>query len=362
MPMMNRMVAILIVAIFGLSACDQAPAPKPGSGKVGNKAHLVEVAQATRQSLHHEVVRTGTLAARRSVRIFNQEEGRIDSLTVREGDVVKADQVIVEMDRHLLTAELEKVLATIKQAERDVARTQELWRKKVATKERLDIAETALRVAEAEERLIRTRLGYLEIRAPFDGVVTERKVEPGDVAQRYSHLLTLADPQSLYTKVSVSELMLPGLKTGAPVEVRVDALGEGRWPAQIARIHPVIDPRTRQGVVEVNLTPVPQGALAGQLCRVSLRTPEIERLVMPFAAMRHDREGSYVFAIVDGKADIRRVRTGLRMDDRVEVLEGLENGDKVVVRGFLDLMPGKIVKIVPPKGRMVKDETDGQAR
>lgn len=362
MPFNFRVVALCISMALGLSACDQSPAPKAGGGKGGEKVHLVEVADAIKQPLHHEVVRTGTLAARKSVRIFNQEEGRIDKLTVREGDRVEAGQVIVEMDRRVLNAELEKILATIKQAERDVARTRELWQRKVATKERLDNAETTLRVAEAEERLIRTRLDYLEIRAPFDGIVTERLVEPGDVAQRYSHLLTLTDPQSLYTKVSVSELMLPGLRKGAPVEVRIDALGDTSWPAQIARIHPAIDPRTRQGIVEVDLTPVPDGALAGQLCRVTLRTPKIERLVMPFAAMRHDREGSYVFAVVDGKAAIRRVRTGLRMDDRVEVLEGLADGDKVVVRGFLDLTPGKAVKIVTPKGQMSKAGSDGEKR
>ncbi len=332
--------------LLGPAACDQGAREKSGDGrKAGQKVHLVEVVTVRSEPLRHETVRTGTLTARRSVRVFNQEEGRVDSLPVYEGETVRAGQVLVRMDRRLLEAEMEKAAAVRAQAEADLARVRTLVKKRVTTQEKLDRAETALKVARAEESLFRTRLEYGEIKAPFDGVVTERLVEPGDVAPRHTHLLTVIDPNTLYTKVAVSELMLPRLQVGDAVDVRIDALGDGVWLGRIARIHPTIDPRTRQGTVEVELAPVPPGARAGQLCRATLRTAESRRKVLPFAALRHDREGEYVFVVADGKAQLRRVRSGLRLGDRVEALEGLQDGETVVVRGFLDLSAGKAVTV-----------------
>ncbi len=362
-----RKFRLLTIATIGLcffiTGCDDPTKTGARGGKKNKPTHLVEVTIVGAKPLRHETVRTGSLAARRSVRLFNQEEGRIDQLTVFEGASVTKGQILVRLDRLLLLAQLEKATASRKLAEADLVRMKKLAKKRIATQERYDQAETQHSVAVAEETLVRTRLAYSEIRAPFDGIVTERRVEPGDVAPRHTHLLTVIDPTSLYTKVSVSELMVPRLKKGDTVDVRIDALGDRVWTGHIRRIHPTIDPRTRLGVVEVALAPVPPGAKSGQLCRVTLRTPEIQRKVVPFAALRRDDKGEYVYVVIGGKTQLRRVRTGLRMDDKVEALDGLQEGDKVVVRGFLDISPGKKVTITgkhgapqkknpkPPKGK-----------
>jgi RND family efflux transporter MFP subunit len=341
---------LLAVLVLGtLAACGDAAPPEapPNSGmKKSPGGHLVEVAEVATRPLAHETVRTGTLTPRTVVRLFNQEEGRVDAVAAREGDRVTAGRVLVRLDARLLAAELAKATAIRRESETNLARAQELSRRKVTTQERLDKAASDLAVAKAEETLIRTRLDYAEIRAPFDGVVTERLIEPGDVAPRHTHLMTVVDPASLYTSVSVSELLVARLKEGDAAEVSIDALGPKRWPARIKRIHPTVNPRTRQGTVEVDLNPVPPGAAAGQLCRVTLRTPESPRRLMPFAAVRHDREGSFVYVVEDAKAAVKRVRLGLRLGDQVEVLDGLADGDRVIVRGFLDLSAGKAVSIV----------------
>ncbi|MCW9034052.1 MAG: efflux RND transporter periplasmic adaptor subunit [Alphaproteobacteria bacterium] len=347
--MLSKNWFLFVALVFVLNPIAEAVAQQPSSKK-GKKAHLVEVVTVEKKLLSFEAVRTGTLLARRSVRVFNQEEGRIDKLPVREGDRVKTGQVIVELDRKLLSVELSKAKATRQEAVGNLARVKELSRRKVATPERLDKAQLAVSVAKAEEDLINTRLGYTKIRAPFDGVVIERLAEPGDIAPKNTHLLTINDPTSLYTRVSVSELMLPRLSKGNPIEVRIDALDNQLSMGSISRIHPVVDPRTRQGIVEVEFKQIPLGAVAGQLCRVKLKTPEVRRLVVPFASLRRDQEGVYVFALQEGKAVIKRVLTGLRLNQQVEVLDGLIVGDKVVVRGFLGLNPGKKVEIVQKQG------------
>ena len=359
MPQASRMTALFIVPLLFFAVNSVALGQQHG-GKSGKPApvHLVEVVTAENKPIGFETVRTGSLKARRTVAIFNQEEGRIDTITVREGDRVKKGQIIVTLDHKLRSAELAKAVAVRHQADGDLKRTRELIKRKVATQERLDKAETALAIAKAEESLIRTRLAYAEIAAPFDGVVTERKTEPGDIAPRNSHLLTIIDPDSLMTVVSISELVIPRLRVGDSADVKIDALGGNNWAARIGRIHPTIDPRTRQGTVEVELAPVPEGAVAGQLCRVMLRAPKIRKLVVPFASLRRDREGEYTFVVVEGIAILKRVRSGLRLGNQVEILEGLSAGDAIVVRGFLDLREGKKVKIAGQGGKD-KDHEQG---
>ena len=99
--------------------------------------------------------------------------------------------------------------------------------------------------------------------------------------------------------------------------------------------------------MELTLEPIPDGARAGQFVRATLDTAAVERLLVPFPALRRDRAGEFVWLVDgDGKASRRAVRSGLRFADRVEVLEGLEPGERVITRGFLGLAEGKAVKVV----------------
>ena len=196
--------------------------------------------------------------------------------------------------------------------------------------------------------LLRTRIGYTEIRAPFAGVISERRAEPGDAVAAYTHLLTLFDPQSLVVDLSVSERLLADLDPEATVEVRIDALGDRPFRGRLGRVFPTIDPATGQGRVEVRLEPLPAGALPGQLCRVRLGSPPRERLAVPLAAVRRDRTGSHVYRVEDGKAVRTPVRTGALLGDAIEILDGLEPGTRIVTRGFLGLADGRAVREAGP--------------
>jgi membrane fusion protein (multidrug efflux system) len=106
-----------------------------------------------------------------------------------------------------------------------------------------------------------------------------------------------------------------------------------------------VDPVTRRGRIEVLLDPVPTGASAGQFCRVVLTTQETEGLVVPLAAVRRDQAGEYVFRLDDGARVTRvPVLSGLRLSELVEILDGLDAGEEVVVAGFLGLQDGMTVK------------------
>lgn len=344
-----KLFGLLGAALAVLAGCGAETNSKPAAS--APRLHLVELAKAEPGRLSYTADRAGSLRAVREVRIVNQEEGRLTEVRVREGDRVKAGQVVVRYDDRILRAELDKSAATLGQAELDHRRAQQLKEKGFVSDDAVSRAATALEIARAQVRLLRARVQHMTIAAPFDGVVAQRRVEPGNVTPQHTHLLTIIDPSQLVTDVNVSELVMPYLAVGDKAEVRIDALGEKLHPGKIVRIHPAIDPATRTGRVEVVLKPVPPGARAGQFCRVVLSTGAAEQLVVPLAALQRDVQGEFVYVFQEADGTVRRtgVATGLRLADRVEIRDGLERGEPVVVKGFLGLDAGMRVKPVEPR-------------
>ena len=347
-------VAIVFLGALGvLAGCSGDNGDAKAKAKRRAATHLVEVVPAAVENMRLSADREGTLRALREVKIFNQEEGRITRVVLHEGDRFRKGDILIRLDDALLKAEHDKAVATLKQEKLNVQRLATLYEKKLVSDETLTRAKTALAIAAAQERALKTRLGYMTLRAPFNGTVANVLIKDGDVAPKHTHLMTVVDPSSLVTDVQLSELMLPRLKRGDRAEVRIDALGDQVFVGEISRIYPAVDPQTRRGQIEVILDPVPDGARPGLFCRVSLLGEGAEQLVIPQAALRRDAKGEYVFVYVpDGKGEgvgkVRRadVRTGTRVADRIEVRDGLKNGESVVSKGFLGLSEGMTVRAV----------------
>ncbi|MBT3012079.1 MAG: efflux RND transporter periplasmic adaptor subunit [Candidatus Thiodiazotropha sp. (ex Lucina aurantia)] len=332
-----------------LAGCSQSSTESAHGkqAKVEDKTHLVAVEVVELRTLGPVHERNGTLKPRQTVRIFNQEEGRITKLPFFEGDSVAEGETIVTLDEELLNSELEKAVATAKQMRLNLKRQEELSKRLAVSQDELAQAQTDLSVAEAEKRVLQTRLGYTRISAPFTGVVSERLVEPGDVVPRHTHLMTIINPESLITRILVSDLLLPQLNSNDPVTVRIDGLGEKPFSGRIHRIYPELDETTRMGTIEVVLEPIPNGARSGQLCRVMLQTATRDRITVPFNALQRDTDGEFVYRLDERQQAMRApIKSGMRIADRIEIVEGLESGDRIVTKGFLELEPGMKVEPV----------------
>jgi len=327
-----------------LTACEQKPPEKKTKTK---KPHYVEVViiNPTRQAI--VLTRTGTLRARREVKIYNQEEGKVTSLPFHEGDKVRKGQIIAQLDDALLQAQLNRARVIREKNQQDLNRTQALHKDKLASEASLNEAESLLKIARADEKLLDIRVAYTQLAAPFNGLISERLLEPGSVAERFTHLLTVSDHSTLITEVHISALLMARLKINDPIKVNIDALGAQIHSGHILRIHPNIDPVTRRGIIEVEIKSVPNGAHPGQFCRVQIISAEAERLMIPFKTLRRTDEAEYVY-IVDDDNKVQQVNivSGLQIGEQVEVISGLQVNQKVVSKGFLDLKPGKQVQIV----------------
>ncbi len=312
----------------------------------GERPVRVETAPVEARVLGLTLERPGTLAYRRLLRVHNQEEGRIERLPWYEGDRVKKGELLVQMDTRLLHSELRKAEADLRLKEKRLARLAKLERQKAASVDEVSEARTELEVARAELELLRTRLEYTRVTAPFDGIVLERLAEPGDVVNRHTHLLTLADPASLVVRFRLDGSLLEEVDPDGTVEVRA---ATARHTARIRRIHPRVDPHSRLGVVEAAFDAPPRGLRAGDYVRVRLQTRPRRRLLVPFRALRADRAGEYLFVVEGDRARRRPVRSGRRIGDLVEILEGVEAGTPVITRGFLGLGNGTSITVSEPE-------------
>jgi len=329
----QTLLIFLLSALF-ITACGDSD-----SGKTKRKkpAHLVETIVAKYQDISSSRTLPGTLQAIREVQIINQAPGLLLKLPVYPADSVKTGDTLAQIDDTLIKAEVQKAQASLNQAKVDLRRLNDLAPRNLASESEVAQAQTRKDIAESELQLKQTEFKHTHIRAPFDGIISARLTEPGDVIPMHSHLLTLIDTSSLKAEIHLSELLLPLIKAGNQVEISIDALGKQTFAGKIQRIYPSIDKDTRRGTIEVILNPVPADALAGQLCRVTIITQAKSRLMIPYTSVRHDKEGAYVFILLNSQAQRVNITTGIQQDQQIEVLSGLNPEQEVISKGFFGL-------------------------
>lgn len=330
----------------------------PGGGQGGRSAGPVpvEVAAVRRGSVAREATVAGVLSPVRSVGVNAQLGGALLSVRVEEGDVVRAGQVLAEVDSRELRAQVRSAEASLELARSTAERSERLFKDRVVTAAEHERDQAALAAAQASFDALRTRLGYASVRAPTSGVITEKRVEAGDVVQTQTRLFTVADVSMLVVRVQVSELDIMGVSPGQSVDVTVDAFGATRFQGTIRRIFPAADSVTRMVPVEVGLGGATVRRLRpGYLARVTLRLGERPGVLLaPVSSVVGARDARAVFVVRGGKAERQLVRVGQGSGEVVEILEGLKEGDSVVVAGADNLRDGADVRVVPPIGAGVR--------
>ncbi len=345
------LLAILIVFMLILNACNEQTTKKKRAVRT---LPIVEVVQAEVQSLNQHFVVSGTLEAIRTIHFYNQAEGLLQKLPFHEGDLVKKGQLLAQLDNTIIKADYNKTQANLKQTRIDYQRLEKLATSNHTSKELLTRARTKVTLDQADYNLQKQRLSYTEIKAPWDGVISERLVEPGDVLSLHTHFSSLIDASSLIVKIPVSELSLNKININDPIRFSIDSLGKKQWSGNILRIYPHVNSQTRKGMIEVKLHPVPQGARPGQLSRIHLITKKEDVLVIPLSAIRYDQQGGYVFSITTTDKNVHKIArsniiTGNKYPELIEVLEGLKAGDSIVKKGLFGLSSGKKVRVLENK-------------
>jgi len=344
-------VALLIAAGFAwrhYSKPQPAPAAKPAAGPA--RALQVKVTVVRSDTVTDSLTAVGTLLANESVMIRPEIDGRIETIHFQEGQLVRKGDKLVSLDAAEVEAQLSSAIAAANLNRSRLKRSEELIEKKFISAQALDEARENLNQTNAREAEVRARLAKTLIRAPFEGVTGLRQVSPGAYAKAGQDIARLEGIGTLKLDFRVPEAYLRRIRTGQPLQVTVDAWPGEQFSGAIYAIEPAVDEASRTVLLRARLPNPGVRLKPGMFARVSLVLAQRENaLLVPEQAIVPRGDGSYVFRVVEGKAVLTKVETGLRRPGEVEITGGLEAGQTIVADGQLRLQDGAAVSLPAPK-------------
>lgn len=350
--MIRRSFAAACGMAWLLSACGQGPVPPPVPPA---RTLPVIVAQGGAPQTY---TAAGSVVSRHRVEVASRLSGYIRELHVDAGDHVRTGQLLARIDAPDVDGAIGQAQAATASADAarqdaqvDVERIEKLFAKGLVSenerrKARLhaDAALESFRQASAALGSAQAQRRYAEIRSPLDGVVVERVLRPGDLAVPGAPILRVEAGGDLTFETTVTEKQVATLRAGQAVTVQVDGLGKP-LRGLIANIVPSADPVTRSYPVRISL-PAASGLMPGMFGRAEIVLGTADTLLLPRDVLV-DRAGlTGVFVLDDqGAARFRWLRLGREWPDRVEVVAGLAEGERVVVPGAVVLREGE--RVVP---------------
>ena len=335
---MKRLVPLF--TLFAFAACGKHERAQTTAALLPSVAVRVHAAKSEPHTATEEVV--GTVRSKQRAVVEAKVSGRVLEYTATPGAMVKAGDLLARLDVQEIQAKVDQARAMLDQAKRDFDRQKQLIASNATTRQDYDAADARLKVATAGVNEAETMMSYAKVTAPFDGVVTRKLADVGDLAMPGKPLLEIEAPTSLRFEADLPEAILDRVKLGAKMPVRLAKVVEGT----VSEISPVADPVSRTFNVKLDLPPM-EGLRTGQFGRVSVPVAEVKLLLVPQSAVLKRGQMELVFVAKDGKAALRLVKTGKVLEGRIEVLSGLEEGEQVIVSDAAQLTDGQPVSIQP---------------
>ena len=303
---------------------------------------------------------TGYLVADRQSKITPKISGKVVKLNFDVGDKVKKGEVLAVLESTTMQAQLDEANASLSEAEREYNRQAALWKQGVTSRALLDSADAQLKAARARVDQIRINMNDMVVRAPFDGTIATKNTEVGEVISSVTlgqvsgtlpagAICTIVDLNTLEVVADVNEGSIGQLREGQPAEVTVDAFPNRKWRGVLRQIIPTAD--RAKAIVQVKVQIVnPDARLLPEMSATAsfLQAPRSEselreppRIWIPAGALADGR-----VAVVDADKRVRwhRVITGIVREGRVEIKDGVREGERVVTENPERLQDGELVR------------------
>ena len=332
----NTLFVILALALTGCS--------KPVAVVSSSPVLDVRVAVAIQTNRTSTEIILGTVRPKLSTTIESKVTGRITEVLVSPGQSVKQGDLLLTISASELQAQLNQATATRQQAANDLKRATELNQQQIMSQAEFDNAQSKFQVAEAAEVAAQTMWDYTKLKAPFDGVITKKLADVGDLATPGRILLQMENPQTLRIEADLPESLVNQVKLRDKLKVLVPGL-----PAMngtTTEISPVADDNSRTYLIKLDL-PVQIGIKSGQFGRLEVPTGQVQVLQIPVNAIIHRGQLEMVYTITDHRASLRLIKTGRTEEGSIEVNTGLNSGEQVITSEIEDLTDGQTVRILP---------------
>jgi len=327
---------------------DDKKTAEKGKDKKKEKPPIpVEVVSVTRGDIQKTYRTITTLEAESDAQVVARSTGILQDILVEEGDRVSKGQLLAQLDVEQLSLEVAQLEATSNKLLKELTRQQALFNKRLGSSDSRDRAKFEFESQKAQLKLSKLRLEYASIKAPIDGIITERLVKPGNLIRDTEVLFKIVDPQSLKAVLHLPEKELRYVKKQQQVMLGVDALEGEVIQGEVERIRPSIDTQTGTFKVVASLDDKDEQLRAGMFGKVEVvfDVHQNTLLLAQETVITQDNR-SHVFIVKDNKAIQTPVKIGFRHDGIVEVTDGLSDSDQVISTGQQILKHESIVEVV----------------
>jgi membrane fusion protein (multidrug efflux system) len=347
-----RLIAIGMLMLASLSACKKAESEGEGSGGAGAPggggppAMLVEAAAARSDTVIDAILATGQIEALQSIELKPDVEGRLVRILVREGALVNRGTPLFKIDDAELKAQVAQIQADRDLARQSLTRTRDLLQQKASSQAELERAEATLRSNQAQLERLSVRLDRTLVRAPFAGVVGQRFVSLGDYVTSDTRLAALQTVSPQRASFQVPERYADQLKVGQQVSFRVAALPGRQFTGKVDFVDPIVQLPGRTITVKARVPNARRELQSGMFIEARLATAvRPKAVVIPEDAVLPLQGANFVWIVNGGKASRHQVELGVRTPGFVEIKNGVQANEQVVVGGQERLAEGAPVQI-----------------
>jgi RND family efflux transporter MFP subunit len=340
---MSRRVLLVASALALLAGCSKHPAePVSAAGP----ATIVATAPVVAADLPVLTEVTGSVRAVQRATVAAKVMGSIARLPVALGQPVAAGDLLLEIAAPEIAARVDQARAQLSLTERELTRDRALAARGAVTEDQVRALEDRLAIHAAQLREAETALGYTQLRAPFAGTVARKLVDAGDLAVPGQPLLELDGAGAFEIEVAVPDSLAGALAVGQSLDVTIPASGR-RFPARLAELSTSADATARAIALKLAV-PAESGVRPGQFARVAVPSTPVPTLLVPASAVTRVGQMERVFVVTAGhRAALRLVKTGAARGEQLEVLSGLDAGERVIVAPSATLREGAPVEVRP---------------
>lgn len=336
---------LIIYPKLDLAGADGA-AQKPAAAAAAQGPLPVSEAVAIPDRLENTISVTGSVLANETVQLSPELPGMITRITFEEGQMVKKGQPLVYLNDEELRAQLERLNYTRKLLEESENRQRRLLEREAISQAEYDIALNEMRTNLADVKVVQAQLAKSVIRAPFNGMVGLRQVSEGSYVSPADQIATLVNLDPVKIEFSVPERYANEVGVGDRINFSRNEEAGSSKSAEVYAVEPRIDTETRTLRMRALSENKNRLLLPGMFVRIRLVLDVRENAIMiPAQAMIPEMDGYKVFVVEDGTAVEKRILTGMRTENRVEVTEGLNPGDSVLTTGILQVKAGAPVRV-----------------